>query len=201
MSRPAAAPVVAGGPRPARVTVEAVIDTAARLADIEGIDSVSLTRVASELGVTQPSIYRHVNGIGELKKALALRARELLVADLTEAAIGRTRDEALRAVAAAWRRFVHVHPGLYDATDRAVTVGDPDLEASVERVVRVLALAMTGYCLALDEQVHSAWSVRSALHGFVVLEKDAGSPVGSGIDESFDRLVTLLIAGIRSMES
>ena len=47
----------------------------------------SLTRVAADLGVTQPSLYRHVDGIGALRKAMALRARELLVAALTDAAL------------------------------------------------------------------------------------------------------------------
>lgn len=186
--------------RTGRVTAKTVVDTAVRLADTGGIDAVSLTRIASELGVTQPSIYRHINGIQELRKAMVLRGRELLAADLREAAIGRTRDEAVRAVATAWRHFVRVHPGLYDATDRIATAGDPDLEASLDQVVHVLAMSMKGYRLAPDEQVHSARSVRSALHGFVALEKEAGHPSGAGLDESFDRLVALLAAGIRTME-
>jgi AcrR family transcriptional regulator len=186
--------------RTGRVTAKSVVDTAERLADTEGIDAVSLTRIAAELGVTQPSIYRHINGIQELKKAMVLRARELLVADLREAAIGRTRDEAVQAVATAWRHFVRVHPGLYDATDRIATAGDADLEASLDNVVHVLAMSMKGYRLAPDEQVHSARSIRSALHGFVALEKDAGHPAGAGLDESFEHLVALLVAGIRAME-
>jgi AcrR family transcriptional regulator len=186
--------------RTGRVTAKSVVDTAERLADTEGIDAVSLTRIAAELGVTQPSIYRHINGIQELKKAMVLRARELLVADLREAAIGHTRDEAVLAVATAWRHYVRVHPGLYDATDRIATAGDTDLEASLDNVVHVLAMSMKGYRLAPDEQVHSARSIRSALHGFVALEKDAGHPAGAGLDESFERLVALLVAGIRAME-
>lgn len=186
--------------RTGRVTAKSVVDTAVRLADTEGIDAVSLTRIAAELGVTQPSIYRHINGIQELKKAMVLRTRELLVADLREAAIGCTRDDAVQAVATAWRHFVRVHPGLYDATDRIATAGDTDLEASLDQVVHVLAMSMKGYRLAPEEQVHSARSVRSALHGFVALEKDAGHPAGAGLDESFERLVALLVAGIRAME-
>ncbi len=186
--------------RAGRVTAKSVVDTAVRLADTEGIDAVSLTRIASELGVTQPSIYRHINGIQELKKAMVLRARELLVADLREAAIGRTRDEAVLAVATAWRHFVRIHPGLYDATDRIATAGDTDLEASLNQVVHVLAMSMKGYRLAPDEQVHSARSVRSALHGFVALEKEAGHPPAAGLDQSFERLVALLVAGVRAME-
>ena len=187
--------------RPERVTAAVVIDTAVDLADTEGFDAVSLTRVAKELGVTQPGLYRHVDGIHELRRALVLRARELLVADLTEAAIGRTRDEALMLVAAAWRRFSRVHPGLYEATNRVATLGDDELEVSVQRVVSVIAKSMSGYRLAANEQVHAARSLRSALHGFVALERDAGHPPGAQLDESFEQLVLLLVAGVRAMEA
>lgn len=186
-------------PGPARLTPAQVIATAQRVADAEGIDAVTLTRVAAELGVRQPAIYRHVDGIEALRKALALRARDLLVDRLTQAAIGQSREDAIRAVAAVWRQFVKDHPGLYTATDRVATVGDSELEASVDRVVGVLALALGSYQLGPASTVHAARSFRSALHGFSTLEKDGGHPEPYGLDESFEHLVTLLVAGVQAM--
>ena len=95
---------------------------------------------------------------------------------------------------------MRAHPGLYESTDRIATIGDADLEASVDQVVSVLTKALSGYRLPTDEQVHAARSLRSALHGFAVLEKDAGHPAGTELDESFSRLVSLLVAGITAME-
>ena len=40
-----------------------VIATAARIADSEGLDRLTLTRVADELGVRQPALYRHIGGL------------------------------------------------------------------------------------------------------------------------------------------
>ena len=188
---------VAGAPL--RLTPGLVVRTAERLADTEGIDAVTLSRVARELGVRQPALYRHVDGIEALRKALALRARELLVAQLTQAAIGRSRDGAIRSVAASWRRFVQEHPGLYTATDRVPSTGDDELEASVDRVVGVLALALNGYSLDPETTVHAARSFRSALHGFATLEKDNGHPEPYALDTSFEHLVTLLVAGVQAM--
>lgn len=181
-----------------RLTPRLVVDTAAHLADAEGIDAVSLSRVARQLGVRQPALYRHVDGIEGLWAALALRARELLVARLTEAAIGRSREDAIRSVAAAWRRFVQDHPGLYTVTDRVPSTGDPELAASVDRVVGVLALALSGYALDPGSTVHAARSLRSALHGFASLEKDEGHPEPYALDDSFEHLVTLLVAGVQA---
>jgi len=196
--RPVSEPAPAKPATP-RLSPVQVIHTAAAIADREGIDAVTLTRVARELNVRQPALYRHVDGIEGLWKALALRARELLVARLTDAAIGRSREEAIRAVAKAWRQFVKDHPGLYTVTDRVPSAGDVDLEASVDRVVGVLALVLGSYSLGPATAVHAARSFRSALHGFVVLEKDHGHPEPFGLDESFEHLVTLLVAGVQVM--
>ena len=38
-----------------------VVSSAAALADTEGLDVVTLTRVAERLGVRQPALYRHVD--------------------------------------------------------------------------------------------------------------------------------------------
>ena len=38
-----------------------VVDCAAELADADGLDAVTLTRVAERLGVRQPALYRHVD--------------------------------------------------------------------------------------------------------------------------------------------
>ena len=111
-----------------------VIDMAAVIADSEGIDAVTLSRIALDAGVKQPALYRHVTGIEELWTLLSLRARDLLVTDLTTAITNTTRDTAVLAVAHAWRGFVQQHPGLYSATDRVPSVGDLDIELSLARV-------------------------------------------------------------------
>jgi|TARA_B110000438_G_scaffold93922_1_gene93356 hypothetical protein len=91
------------------------------------------------------------------------------------------------------------HPGLYAATDRYPCAGDAELEEAVERVVAVLGQALTAYGLPDVDRVHAARSMRSALHGFAHLESGDGHPHPVDLDESFDRLVDLLCAGIHQM--
>ena len=52
--------------RPARLDVGRVVDAAVDLADREGIDTVTLPRVAEALEVTKMSLYRHVGSKDEL---------------------------------------------------------------------------------------------------------------------------------------
>ncbi|WP_329059837.1 TetR/AcrR family transcriptional regulator [Amycolatopsis sp. NBC_01480] len=52
--------------RPAELDVDRVVRAAVDLADRDGLDGVTLLKVAQELGVTKMSLYRHVGSKGEL---------------------------------------------------------------------------------------------------------------------------------------
>jgi AcrR family transcriptional regulator len=53
------------GPRPG-LSADAIVDAAIRLADAEGLEGVSMARVAAELGFTPMSLYRYVASKEEL---------------------------------------------------------------------------------------------------------------------------------------
>jgi AcrR family transcriptional regulator len=53
------------GPRPG-LSAEAIVDAAVRIADAEGLEAISMARVASELGFTTMSLYRYVDSKDEL---------------------------------------------------------------------------------------------------------------------------------------
>ncbi|MEO6990587.1 MAG: helix-turn-helix domain-containing protein [Candidatus Baltobacteraceae bacterium] len=52
--------------RPARISREAVVEAARRIVEAEGIDGLTMRRVADELGVVPMAIYRHVARKDEL---------------------------------------------------------------------------------------------------------------------------------------
>ena len=183
-----------------RLSRATVVDMAAAVADTEGIDAVTLSRIAVDAGVKQPALYRHVTGISELHMLLSLRARDLLVEALTTAIGARTRQDAVLAAAQAWRTFVQQHPGLYTATDRVPSIGDVDIELSLARVVTALTSSLDGYSLTNAQRAHCARSLRSALHGFCVLEKDHGHPEPFALDTSLSQLVELFCRGIETLE-
>ncbi len=177
-----------------------VIDEAARLADAEGLDAVTLTRVADALGVRQPALYRHVDGYDDLMRSLGLRGRELLARRLSEAAQGVAGEDAVRALGSAWREVVREAPGLYAATDRFPCAGDPELEAAVEEVVDVIARSLAGFDLDEVQRAHVARALRSSFHGFAHLESGDGHPHPHDLEVSFEGLLDLLVAGIRHLE-
>jgi AcrR family transcriptional regulator len=70
------------GPRPG-LSVDQIVDAAIRLADAEGLEAVSMARVAAELGFTTMSLYRYVTSKEELLQlmwnASALSSEKMLL--------------------------------------------------------------------------------------------------------------------------
>ena len=178
---------------------ERVISAAAEIADAEGLDKLTLTRVADVLGVRQPALYRHVAGYDDLVRSLSLRGREILAQRLADAAVGLSGNDAVAAVGHAWRKMVRDHPGIYAATDRYSCAGDAELEAAVERVLAVLGQVLRGFDLTEADCVHAARTLRSAFHGFSHLESGDGHPLPHDPEDTFDHLVELLCAGVHRL--
>jgi AcrR family transcriptional regulator len=175
---------------------DSVVDAAARIADADGLEAVTLARVASELGVRAPSLYNHVDGRDALVRAIALRGVRELAAALREAAVGRSGPDALTAAARAYRAYAQAHPGRYAATVAAPAPDDPEHRAAAAETVEVVLAILRGWQLEGDDAIHAARAFRSAVHGFVVLEAGGGFGIPVDLDVSFDRLVAGLAAGL-----
>jgi AcrR family transcriptional regulator len=175
---------------------ERVVAQAARIADADGLDAVTLARVAGELGVRAPSLYNHVEGHDGLLRGLAVRGVRELTAALRTAAVGRSGADALAATARAYRAFAHAHPGLYAATVTAPATGDPEHRAAAQETVEVVFAVLRGWSLDGDDAVHAARAFRSAIHGFVGLEAAGGFGIPVDLDDSFEHLVATLADGL-----
>ncbi len=177
---------------------EAVVDAAARVADVEGLQAVTLARLAADLGVRPPSLYAHVVGLDDLHRRLATRGARGLAAALGQAAAGRAGTDALRAVANTYRAYADSHPGSYAALQQAPDPDDQEAIAAASHVVGVVLAVLRGYGLEGDDAVHAARIVRSSLHGFVTLQRAGGFGLPLDLDETFTRLVTTLDHGLRA---
>jgi AcrR family transcriptional regulator len=179
------------------VTLRAVVEATAEIADTRGLEAVTLAAVAARLGIRSPSLYAHVRGLEGLRRQLALHAASALGLALRQAAGGRTGHEALRRIASAYRRFARDHPGLYAAAQRAVKPGqDDELYHALSSAVTPVFDALAEAGVKPEERVHTARAIRSALHGFVALERLGGFGMPESVEESFERMVELLLAGV-----
>lgn len=138
------------GPKPA-ITLTAIAEAAIAIADAEGLDAVSMQRIAGELPVTKMALYRYVPGKTEL------------VAVMSDLAMGGPPDrpdlpwrEALRTWAIDLYDGFTRHPWLLQSTIGRRLLGPNEL-AWMERGVA----ALTGSGLSGGEQLDSILVITS----------------------------------------
>jgi len=187
----------------ANLTKQTVVQAAAELVNTEGTAALSLGRLAKELGIRTPSLYNHVDGLPGLMQELSILNAQNLAERISEAAIGRSGPEAIRAVMQAMRSYIKDSPGLYLSTLRSSgtqTEINPELEKEEARSVKVGIAVMASFGLEGEEAVHALRGLRSLVHGFTTLEVSGGFGIPLDLDESFTRLVNLSVAGLEGQK-
>jgi AcrR family transcriptional regulator len=179
---------------------EQVVEAAERIAE-EGLDQLTFARLARELGVRAPSLYNHVNGRAALIGLITLRGLRELGDAIATAAAGLSGEDALRATAHAYRAYALAHPGSYEATLAPGREPDADVRIAAERLLDLLAAILRGWQLQGEDATDAIRVVRSALHGFVTIERAGGFAMPRDTDASFARLLDVLVAGLRAAGS
>jgi AcrR family transcriptional regulator len=175
---------------------EIVTEAAAVIVDADGLAALTLARLAADLGVAPPSLYKHVASLDDLilrVKTLSLRR---LTDNLAVAALGRSGRQALLAVAEANRRFAIEHTGLYSLTQSGPNPGSTAQQAEASRVVEVLAAAIRSYNVPDELIIHAIRVVRAGLHGFADIEARGGFQMPLLVDESYLVLIDALDAAL-----
>lgn len=181
----------------AGLTTARLVEAATDLVDREGPGALTLARLADRFGVRPPSLYNHIEGLDALVREVTLKALEDLTEACRDAAMGRAGGEALREVALGYRRWALAHPGTYPLTQ----VARPDDERWSDlsrRLVDPLVTILQGMQMTEEEAIHAVRALRSALHGFVTLQIHHGFGLTVSTDDSFQRMVDILISGIQS---
>jgi len=173
-----------------------VVDAAVAIADADGLEAVTLARVAADLGVRAPSLYNHVQGREALLREVSLRGISGLSAALSRATVGRSGDDALEAMAHAYRAYAAEHPGCYAATVAAPADGDAEHAAAAAEPVGIVLAVIRPWELGPEDELHAVRVIRSGLHGFIALEAGGGFALPLDLDASFAALVAVLVGGL-----
>jgi AcrR family transcriptional regulator len=111
-AQPGAAPRRPGRPREGeqRLSRAAILEAALRIVDREGIEGLTMRRLAAALGVNPMSIYHHLPG----KAAVLSGLVELVFSEMRVAAPadGASWQERVKQAARAYRRVLRAHPNL-----------------------------------------------------------------------------------------
>lgn len=152
------------------LTKESVLDAAEELVTQYGADSLTTGALAAKLGIKPASLYNHMESTEALKTALAMRAIHGLADVLTAATENRTREEAVYALADAYRAFVQNAPGLYQLILMIPMSGDGTLTAALPNMIRPIVSLLDQFTLTGEEKNHWQRVLRTVMHGFSTQE-------------------------------
>lgn len=175
---------------------EAVVDAAMDLVEGSGLEALTLSSLARQVGVRPPSLYKHVDGLDHLREEVAGRAAERLARGMEEAVMGRGGEDAVRALARFVRSFAVEHPRLYEVTVASHVRQPEAARLALEGALVGLLRAFSDLGLEGHEAVHAARTLRAAVHGFVHLEVSGGFGLDTPVDESFERVLDTLLRGL-----
>jgi AcrR family transcriptional regulator len=185
-------------PRPkVGLEITAILDVAGQIADDQGMQEVTLANLAKQLGIRPPSLYNHFDGLGGLRKKMAIYGLNRLYDELVDAAIGVSGDEAVLAISKAYVNFARKHPGIYEATLMAPEMGDEEVQQAGKKVVDLTVTVLQNYDLNDDLAFHAVRGLRSILHGFSSLEQRGGFKMELDLNESLEIIVMTFIHGMR----
>ena len=180
--------------RPPRLSRETVVAAALALADREGVEALSMRRLAAELGCGVMTLYGHVRDRDDLLSGVV----GLLIAEIdTRHVPGESWPDAVRRSAASYWAMALRHPRAFPALALASS-SDPELRAHLRRIVAALVAA------GLTEQAaRELFSVLDSFaSGFLLMElSDPDEPSAEGeplepVDEqAYVRGLELIIAG------
>jgi len=181
-----------GGPRGGRarraLDAGTIVETALRIADEEGVEAVSMRRIASELRVGTMSLYHHVADKDELLELMAdATSAELIVPGEI---LGDWR-EALRAIAHRTRDAFLRHPWLIDTAGTRPLV-TPNALRHVEQSVAIV--------VGLDVDRDTAVAMVMATDDYTIGHVFRQSRIGTGrrpfeSDRDLERVRALLAGG------
>jgi AcrR family transcriptional regulator len=180
--------------------LQTILQAAIEIADQDGVGAVTLATLAKKLTIRPPSLYNHIDGLPGLRKKLAVHGLNEVYNKLAQAAIGKSKDEAVHAMADAYVKFVRAHPGLYELTIGITDLDEEEIHLAGKKIVDLIIQVLNGYGLKEEEALHAVRGIRSILHGFSSLEQKGGFGLPLDLDVSLHLLIDSFLAGIDKMK-
>jgi AcrR family transcriptional regulator len=179
-------------PYPAQIQYDELIKTARRMIEEEGLDNLSLSKLAAHFDVKAPSLYKHVKNKAAIIEAVNYATHR----DLSETILGQTENlqdpmERIMTFVHAYRAFAHANPTTYQLALGADLRGDEEVLQALGEQLEALIQPLVGTMNTLTA-LRGLWAL---IHGFVMLEINHQMRRGGDLDVTFEAVVRSFIRG------
>ena len=153
---------------------KSVVQAAIQLIEEKGIHQFSMAKLAQQLNIQTASLYNHINSLNQLLECVGEDAVCRIVGQETLAIAGKTRDDALFALAEAYRTFVREHYELYRVIMAFPKLDNPTLEQEAGKIISPILEVLSSYGLTETQQNHWQRVLRAVMGGFAFHEQSGG---------------------------
>lgn len=178
---------------------EVILQMAADIADKEGMNHVTLKELAARLGVRPPSLYNHVAGLDDLYTSLTLYGWKQLEQEVTKAAVGKSKDEAVKSMCQTYMNYTTKHPGIFNVMQSYNQYSTKEAMKATEGLVSIIFQVLSSYKLSQENMVHTVRMFRSFLQGFATMVNNGGFGNPLSLQESFDLSINIFLKGLEAL--
>lgn len=185
-------------PYPLQTDRKTLIKKARKLIEREGIEQLSLAKLAKEVGIKAPSLYNHIQSKESLLHAVIEDTYQQLFEAYNEAIQNEVLapEEQILALSNAHYKFAHANPNTYILAYTAAEpreLSDPNMLLKQALQIQQIVKEITG-----DEK--SLTAVRGLLalvHGFVMLELNGQFRRGGDLKQTLNTAIRAYLHGWR----
>jgi AcrR family transcriptional regulator len=187
-------------PTPARTSRDEIVAAGRAILALDGIEALTMQRVADRVGVRAPSLYRRVASRSALVQLVAADVVDDVENRFESAASTGDPRRDLRALALALRDFALADPHSYELLFSPLpehSAPDPaSFAAAAAPVIRV-----AGALAGADKALNAARTVTAWASGFLRMELAGGFQLGGNVEEAFEFGIDLLTKGLTTATS
>jgi AcrR family transcriptional regulator len=155
-----------------------IVAVARELLEEDGVDALSMRRLAGRLGIRAPSIYKHLPDKRALENALISAGFEEMAIAFDDAL--RVADDPVGAIATAYRDFARRHPHLYRLMTERPLDRQNLVPGAEDRAARPVFEAFGRD----PDRARAAWAFA---HGMTILELNGRFPPDADLDAAWER--------------
>lgn len=183
------------------LTMNVIVEAAAKLVVEKGYNKFSVRELAQKLECKAASLYNHIESIDDVNREVGKLASKRMNDALEAAAMGKTGDAAITALAHEYRNFAKNNFELYQAIMGLPALDQNDSLWVGRESLLVMRKVVHQYKISDEDAVNFSRCLRGALHGFVSYEI-AGYYTRKNVpvEQSFQFLIEGHIAWIHRLE-
>jgi AcrR family transcriptional regulator len=180
------------------LTPQDIIAAAIDCLDREGETALGVNRVARELDIKPPAIYKHLDGNTGLRRAVALKIWRDYLQDCQQQ-VDKVKEmrELLRTSAQAIRNFARAYPARYAVMMQyQLHPSDAEELAIIQISLQLFQKALQLYELNDDALIDAMRMVNAAIYGFITREQSELMTLNRSTDASYEVMLDALLVAI-----